>query len=115
MLQLDQSHDKLLVQKAATPVEARSRNVEEAGKRFSVQRPNAVVQEKSTCEETDVNEQRVSALRSSAEELAEDPGKELHHVHEAAAVQLPDRAKRQRKQQNNTQASRKQVSESHKI
>ena len=67
----DQSLDKLQVQKAATPVEGRrdAKDPEEAARAIAVQRPNAVVCEKSCNDEGDINERRWEALRHVAEQL----------------------------------------------
>ena len=55
LLPNDASHDKLQIQKAATPVEGRH-PVEQASDMIKEQRPNSVVLEKSSEEGLDLNE-----------------------------------------------------------
>ena len=78
----DSDLDKVQIQKAATPVEGRRQNLEETAAAFAVQRPNAVVMEKSSTAEADINAQRIHAVRTLAEDLAQQPTMELKHVEE---------------------------------
>ena len=64
----DDHLDKLMPQKAATPVSGRS-DLEGAGKLLSETKPNAVMLEKSSCDDADINAQRVRALHNVAENL----------------------------------------------
>ena len=68
LLPHDGDLDKILIQKAATPADGRG-SVEEAGRRLSQAQPNAVVLEKSGADETDINAQRIEALRHISEQL----------------------------------------------
>eukprot|EP00973_Karenia_brevis_P073776 10253074-Karenia_brevis.AAC.1 len=60
--------DKILVQKAATPVAGRS-DLDGAGRLMSTTKPNAVVLEKSSQDDGDINAQRVRALHHLATKL----------------------------------------------
>jgi len=62
LLPLDDSMDKIQVQKAATPVNAPS-DLEQAATELQRVRPNGVVLEKSSLDEADINVQRVTALK----------------------------------------------------
>ena len=64
----DDSLDKIQVQKAATPVDGRG-DLHRAAELLVQTRPNAVVLEKSSYDEADINAQRISALRTFAEQL----------------------------------------------
>ena len=64
----DSSLDKIQVQKAATPVDGRG-DLHRAAELIAQTRPNAVVLEKSSYDEADINAQRISALRTFAEQL----------------------------------------------
>ena len=68
VLPYDDHLDKVLVQKAATPVSGRS-NLEGAGWELATSKPNAVVLEKSSYDETDINAQRIRVLHHYAEAL----------------------------------------------
>ena len=83
----DNDLDKLQVQKAATPVEGRREDLTDAARAFASQSPNAVVMEKSSNEEADINALRVHAVRSLAESLAVVPSKQLDHVEPKPAKQ----------------------------
>ena len=65
------SLDKSQVQKAATPVDGRG-DLHRAAELLVQTRPNAVVLEKSSYDEADINAQRISALRTFAEQLRAD-------------------------------------------
>ena len=67
----DDSLDKLQVQKAATPVGGRG-DLHRAAELLVQTRPNAVVLEKSSYDEADINAQCISALRTFAEQLHAD-------------------------------------------
>ena len=58
----DDHLDKVVVQKAGTPVGGRS-DLEGAGRELATSRPNAVVMDKSSYDEADINERRTHALR----------------------------------------------------
>ena len=58
----DSSYDKLKIQKAATPVEGMKTTLNKAGESFKVERPNAVVLERSALEESDIQHKQYSAL-----------------------------------------------------
>ena len=68
MVAHDSDLDRVQVQKAATPVEARA-SVEDAGRAIARAVPNAVVEERSSYVDADVNAQRVAAVRHIAESL----------------------------------------------
>ena len=61
LLPFDEHLDKIQIQKSATPVEGRSDTASVAQK-LGDRCPNAVVMEKSSQPEADVNAQRISAL-----------------------------------------------------
>ena len=64
----DEDLDKVQIQKAATPVDGRS-DLPRAAELLAQSRPNAVVLEKSSYDEADINAQRISALHNAAEQL----------------------------------------------
>ena len=64
----DSSLDKIQVQKAATPVDGRG-DLHRAAELLVQTRPTAVVLEKSSYDEADINAQRISALRTFADQL----------------------------------------------
>ena len=64
----DDHLDKVMVQKAGTPVGGRS-DLEGAGKELATTRPNAVVMEKSSYDDADINAQRIRVLHHYAEQL----------------------------------------------
>ena len=64
-LPLDELQDKIQMQKSATPVPI-ARDMQEVSDHFKVLKPNAVVSEKSTQEEFDVNAQQVEAIQNLA-------------------------------------------------
>ena len=68
LLPHDASLDKILIQKAAAPVDGRG-SLETAGARLDKSKPNAVVEEQSGCDDADINAQRIAAVRSFAERL----------------------------------------------
>ena len=68
LLPHDASLDKVLIQNAAAPVDGRG-SLETAGARLDKSKPNAVVEEKSGCDDADINAQRIAAVRSFAERL----------------------------------------------
>ena len=69
LLPHDDHLDTILVQKAATPVAGRSDLLEGVGKIVSQTKPNAVLLEKSSFDDADINAQRVRALHHLAEKL----------------------------------------------
>jgi len=62
LLPHDDSLDQVLVQKAADPARGRG-SVEEVAERMNDSQPNAVVDEKSSNDASDINAQRIAALR----------------------------------------------------
>ena len=68
LLPFDDHLDKIQVQKAATPVDGRV-DVATAAQRLGQVSPNAVVLEKSGCDEGDINKQRIHVLRDLTETL----------------------------------------------
>ena len=64
----DDDLDKVLVQKAATPTAGRS-DLEGAGHALSTTKPNAVVLEKSSFDDADINAQRHRALHHLVQQL----------------------------------------------
>ena len=64
----DEDLDKVQIQKAATPVDGRS-DLPRAAELLAQSRPNAVVLEKSSYDEADINAQRISALHNVVEQL----------------------------------------------
>ena len=70
LLPHDNDLDKVMVQKAACPVVGRG-DVEAAAVCMGRVKPNAVVMEKSGCDETDLNTERVAALRYLATRMGE--------------------------------------------
>ena len=60
--------DNIKVQKQATPVAARA-SLETVREEFKVQKPNAVVLEKSSTDDGDINAQRIAAVRHFASRL----------------------------------------------
>ena len=68
LLPHDEELDKILVQKAATPVGGRS-DLPRAAELLSQSRPNAVVLEKSSYDDADINAQRITALHHFANKL----------------------------------------------
>ena len=64
----DDHLDKVQVQKAATPVGGRS-DLKGAGHDLATSRPNAVVMEKSSYDDADINSQRIRVLHHYAEQL----------------------------------------------
>ena len=64
-LPLDDLQDKIQMQKSATPVPI-ARDMQEVSDHFKVLKPNAVVSEKSTQDEFDVNSQQVEAIQNLA-------------------------------------------------
>ena len=69
LLPNDGSISKLQIQKAATPVEGMRVDRAQACKAIASQRPNAVVLEKTSCDDADDNEQRCHALNTLASQL----------------------------------------------
>ena len=68
LMPFDDLLDKIQIQKAATPVPARS-DLEDAAKQMAQSRPNGVVLEQSSYDEADINAQRISAIRQFASRL----------------------------------------------
>ena len=68
LLPNDSSHDKLQIQKAATPVEGRHKP-EEAARMIAEQRPNHVVLEKSSDEGMDLNERFINSVSTLGRNL----------------------------------------------
>ena len=68
LLPYDSSLDNIQVQKQATPVAAHT-TLEKVRDHFDMQKPNAVVLEKSSCDESDINAQRIAAVRVFASKL----------------------------------------------
>ena len=68
LIPFDSHLDNIQVQKQATPVSARS-SLEQVKETFKFQKPNAVVLEKSSQDESDINTQRIAALRHFASKL----------------------------------------------
>ena len=68
ILQLDDAHDKLAPQKAATPVDGH-RPLETIGKAFAEQRPRAVVVEGDSTESQDSNAVHLAALQRLGSQL----------------------------------------------
>ena len=64
----DDHLDKVLIQKAATPVTGRS-DLAGAGHQLATARPNAVVMEKISYDDADINAQRIRVLHHYAEQL----------------------------------------------
>ena len=81
LIPYDDLLSKVQVQKAATPVSAAT-TLDRASDNFACMRPNAVVLEKSSAEESDINAQRIAALQSvvarlgETQEFSEDDGSE---------------------------------------
>ena len=69
LLPNDHGYDKLRMQKAATPVEGMQPTLDEAAARFAQDRPNAVVLERSSAEESDVKVRQASALKTLVDML----------------------------------------------
>ena len=65
LLPLDELQDKIQMQKSATPVPI-ARDMQEVSDHLKVLKPNAVVSEKSTQEEFDVNAQQVETIQNLA-------------------------------------------------
>ena len=78
----DDHLDKVLVQKAGTPVGGRS-DLEGAGHELATTKPNAVVMEKSSYDDADINAQRIRVLHHYAEQLdvqvSQDIGDTVEH------------------------------------
>eukprot|EP00972_Heterocapsa_arctica_P014295 2103701-Heterocapsa_arctica.AAC.1 len=68
LLPHDNDLDKVQVQKQATPAPGRY-DLDGVGKSLDTTRPNAVVQEKSSYDESDINAQRIAALCNVVEKL----------------------------------------------
>ena len=64
----DDHLDKILVQKSATPVSGR-KDLEGAGDILNITKPNAVVLEKSSFDDADINAQRIRALQHLTQNL----------------------------------------------
>jgi hypothetical protein len=69
LLPNDNAYDKLRAQKAATPVEGMKTTPDEAGLAIGTERPNAVVDERSSAEVGDLKIRRERAVRSLVESL----------------------------------------------
>ena len=67
-LSLDDLQDKIQMQKSATPVPI-ARDLQEVSDHFKVLKPNAVVSEKSTRDEFDVNAQQVETIQNLATQI----------------------------------------------
>ena len=83
--------DKILVQKAACPVAGRS-DLHGTAEVMSKAQPNAVVLEKSSHDEADINAQRFAALRQFAERLDSPKVAEMNPARKksrGAAVEAP--------------------------
>jgi hypothetical protein len=76
VMPFDSHLDNIQVQKQATPVAARA-SLEEVARRFDEQKPNAVVLEKSSYDEADINAQRIAAVRHLATKLDRDMENDL--------------------------------------
>ena len=86
LLPNDNAYDKLRAQKAATPVEGMG-NLSEAGMRLREERPNAVVMERSSVEEGDIQLRREASLRALVQKLnrSDDIGQRQNSVESQAA------------------------------
>ena len=73
----DNNLDKIIVQKSGTPTPGRS-DLEGAGKQLNNIRPNAVVLEKSSYDDADINAQRARALHHLADNLGVVLPKSMH-------------------------------------